>query len=130
MHTARLFAFVVVLASSLAMVGAVHADNPLRGKWVAEAPGGISTYYFAHGHCHKKDKACDTGRFSHTYCDCYGGLVVLHGTWILHHQGGGGTLDMHFDNNVHMTEIACPGDGLLPLWNALTGTALLYGRVH
>ena len=133
MNTARFVrsvSFLVGLASSLAMVGAVDAHSPLRGKWLADAPGGISTYCFSHGHRDKHDKHSDIGRFSHSYIDCYGGLVVLHGTWVLHHHGAEDTLDLHFDNNIHMHELTCPNNGLLPLWNAGTGTALSYGRTH
>ena len=42
----------------------------------------------------------------------------------------GGTLELHFDNNIHLTDIAYTGNGLLPLWNAGIGKALQYGRVH
>ena len=121
----------LVLAGSLAMGGAVHAHNPLWGKWIAAAPGGeVSTYCFSHGHRDKHDKHCDVGRFSHSYVDCYCGLIVLHGTWILHHHGTDGTLDLHFDNNVHMSAIASPGHGMLPLWHAGTGSTLSYRRAH
>jgi hypothetical protein len=119
-----------VLISCLAPVGAAHASNPLHGKWVANAPGGISYYWFSHGHRDKHDKQCDIGRFWHSYIDCYGGLVVLHGTWILHHHGADGEMEMLFDNWVHMTNAVGPDHGSMPLWCAGTGTALSYGRVH
>jgi hypothetical protein len=134
MNPARFFRpvlFLVVLALSPAPVSAgLLAHNPLRGEWVAEAPLGITTYCFKSCHCHQHDKNCVIGRFAHSYCDCYGGIVVLHGTWILHSDGAGGTLELHFDNNIHLTDIAYTGNGLLPLWNAGIGKALPYGRVH
>ena len=76
-----LVTFLVVLAGSLALVGAGPGpQSPRVGNGSPRHRTGISTLWFSHGHRDKHDKDCDIGWFSHSYVDCYGGLVVLHGT--------------------------------------------------
>ncbi len=131
MNTARLVrsvGFLIALGAAAILGGKADA-HPLRGTWVANAPCGVSTYHFGHGHRDKHDKHAEVGRFYHSYVDFYHGLVVLHGTWILHHDGPTGTLEMHFDSHIHVGDVAWADNGMLSLWNVGTGKGLMYGRL-
>ena len=128
-HVGRpVFFTVLLLGASLGTTGAATAANPVRGRWVAAAPGGGTSYYDFHP-ATERNGIFDKGRFTHVYTDAFGREVTLHGSYRLHHLGAHGKLNLFFDNGMHLKDVEHSGKGWLQLRHVGSGLVLTYSRV-
>jgi hypothetical protein len=119
---------VLLFSVWLGAYGQVQAGNPVHGRWVAQAPGGGTSYYHFHS-ASERTGHFDKGRFTHVYTNPAGGQVVLHGTYRLHHFGQQGKLHLFFDNGLHLNDVEHSGRGWLQLRHVGSGLVLTYTRV-
>jgi hypothetical protein len=119
---------VLLISATLATTAQAHAANPVHGRWVAQAPGGGTSYYHFHA-ATERTGTFDKGRFVHAYTDPSGRQVVLHGTYRLHHIGPRGKLNLFFDNGLHLKDVEHSGKNWLMLRHVGSGLVMTYSRV-
>ena len=119
---------VLLIGAALATSSQAHAANSVHGRWVAQSPGGGSSYYHFHA-ATEWNGSFEKGRFVHVYTHPSGKQVVLHGTYRLHHFGPRGKLHLFFDNGMHLKDVEHSGRGWLQLRHVGSGLIMTYTRV-